>query len=106
MPRLNKPTSKLTVPGNSADFMEAVFRPEIFPMISGWFLPESTGSWQESTGKNSDNFRSKYCFHAPAVSGVFLQDLMARIIHLVVVRITLNERRISKEKNVFDKNRL
>jgi hypothetical protein len=34
--------------------MEAVFRPEIFrifPLLSARFLPESTGSRQESTGK-------------------------------------------------------
>jgi hypothetical protein len=45
-----------------------------FPIISGWFLPESTGSRQEYTGKNPDDFRSEYCFHVPAISGVFLQD--------------------------------
>jgi hypothetical protein len=56
--------------------MEAVFRPEIFPMIFGRFLPESRGSWQESTGKNLDNFRPEYCFHVPPISGVFLQETM------------------------------
>ncbi len=39
-----------------------------FLMISGRLLPESTRNWQESTGKNPDNFRSKYCFHVPAIS--------------------------------------
>jgi hypothetical protein len=43
-------------------------------MLSGWFPPESTGSWQESTRKNPKNFRSEYCFHVPAISGAFLQD--------------------------------
>jgi len=43
-------------------------------MISRRFLTESTGSWQESTGKNPDNFRPKYCFRVPAISGVFLED--------------------------------
>jgi hypothetical protein len=28
-----------------------------FPMIYDRHLPESTGSWQESTGKNPNNFR-------------------------------------------------
>jgi hypothetical protein len=37
--------------------MEAVFQPEIYRIFSGWFLPENTGTWQESTGKNPDNFR-------------------------------------------------
>jgi hypothetical protein len=41
-----------------------------FPMIFGQSLPESTGSWRESTGKNPDNFRSEYCFHAPEIFGV------------------------------------
>jgi hypothetical protein len=48
--------------------------PDFFPMISGQFLKETTGSWQESTGKNSDNFRPEYCFHVSAISSVFLQD--------------------------------
>jgi hypothetical protein len=43
--------------------VEAVFPPEIFPMISDRFLPESTGNWLESIGKNPTNFRSEYCFH-------------------------------------------
>jgi hypothetical protein len=47
-------------------------------MISGRFLPESTGNWQESTGKNPKNFRPEYCFHVPVSSGdfpaSFLQD--------------------------------
>jgi hypothetical protein len=62
---------------SSGDFAEAVFRPEfflIFPAIFGRFLPGSTESWQKSTGKNPDNSGSEYCFHVPAISGVFLQD--------------------------------
>jgi hypothetical protein len=43
-------------------------------MISDRFLLESTGSWQESTGKNPKNFQPEYCFYVPAISGVFLQD--------------------------------
>ncbi len=40
IPRSNNPIRKLPVPG---DFVEAVFQPENFRMISGRFLPESTG---------------------------------------------------------------
>jgi hypothetical protein len=45
-------------------------------MISGRFLPESTGNWQKSTGKNPEDFRSEIRFHVPEISGVFLQDQM------------------------------
>jgi hypothetical protein len=45
-----------------------------FPMLSAGFLPESTGIWQESSGKNPKTFRPEYCFHIPAISGSFLQD--------------------------------
>jgi hypothetical protein len=38
-------------------------------MVFGLFLPESKRSWQESTGKNLDNFTMEYCFHVPARSG-------------------------------------
>ncbi len=47
-----------------------------FPMLSARFLPESTGSWQESTGKDPKIFRTEYCFHVPAISGTFLQDMV------------------------------
>jgi len=50
-------------------------------MISGPFLPESIGSWQESTGKESKNFRPEYCFHVPVTFGDFLQDSVAGIIN-------------------------
>ncbi len=42
-PRSNSPARKRPVPGNSGDFVEAVFRPEnfrFFPMISGVFLED------------------------------------------------------------------
>jgi hypothetical protein len=45
-----------------------------FSMISNQFLPESTGSWQESTGKNPKNFRLEYCFHFRRISGALPQD--------------------------------
>jgi hypothetical protein len=45
-----------------------------FPMLSARFLPEITGSWQESTGKNPSNIRPEYCFHVIAISGAFLKD--------------------------------
>jgi hypothetical protein len=45
-----------------------------FPMLSARLLPESTGSWRESAGKNPGNFRPEYFFHVPAISGVVLQD--------------------------------
>jgi hypothetical protein len=51
-------------------------------MISGRFLTEITGSCQESAGKNPDSFRPEYCFRVPAISGVFLEDPVARIFDL------------------------
>jgi hypothetical protein len=48
-------------------------------MISDRFLPESTGSWQESTGKNPDNFGPEYCFCVPSISSAFLWDPVAGI---------------------------
>jgi hypothetical protein len=45
-------------------------------MISGRFLPKNTVSCQESTGRNLDSFQPEYCFHAPAISGIFLQDTL------------------------------
>jgi hypothetical protein len=44
--------------------VEAVFRAEIFRIFFDDFLPERTGSWQESTEKNLN--------HIPVISGVFL----------------------------------
>ncbi|CAM4989334.1 unnamed protein product, partial [Rotaria socialis] len=41
-----------------------------FPVISDQFLPESTGTWQESTGKVQPYFRPKYCLHIPEISQV------------------------------------
>ena len=74
IPRSSNPVTKRMVPLFSGYFMEAVFRPEFFPRISDRFLPESTGILQESTEKNPDNSRPEYCFHIPAISGIFLQD--------------------------------
>jgi hypothetical protein len=45
-----------------------------FTMISDWFLSESTGSWQESTGKNPDNFGPEYCFHVPSISSELTEN--------------------------------
>jgi hypothetical protein len=47
-----------------------------FPMLPARFLLESTGSWQESTGKNPKIFRPEYCFHVPVISGAFLQNMV------------------------------
>ncbi|CAF1135877.1 unnamed protein product [Rotaria magnacalcarata] len=44
IPRSNSPAWKRSVPSSSVDFVEAVFRLEIFPVISDQFLPESTGT--------------------------------------------------------------
>jgi hypothetical protein len=46
-------------------------------MFSARFLSESTGSWQESTGKIPKNFWPEYCFHVPAISGAFLRDTVS-----------------------------
>jgi hypothetical protein len=62
-------------------------------MISGRFLPESTKNWQESTGKNPQNFPAGIllpcsgefqCFPAGYgdFSASFLQDPVAGIIDL------------------------
>jgi hypothetical protein len=51
LPRSNNPVRKLLFPGNSVDLVEAGIH-----------------------RKNPHNFRSEYCFHDPAISGVFLQD--------------------------------
>jgi hypothetical protein len=37
---------------------------------------------RNSPGKNPDNFQLEYCFHVAAISGVFLQNPVARIIDL------------------------
>jgi hypothetical protein len=74
----NSPDRKRPVSGNSGDFVQAVFRPEIFwilRMISGRFLSESTGSWQESTGQ----FPAGILL---SCSSVFLQDPVAGIVVL------------------------
>jgi hypothetical protein len=63
LPMSNNTARKRPVPRHTGDFMEAVFPPEIFLMISDRLLPESSGNWLESTGKNPENFWSEYCFH-------------------------------------------
>jgi hypothetical protein len=55
------------VAGNSGDFVEAVFRPEIFRIFSSEFLPESTENCLEKI---------------QTISGVFLQDPDVEIIDL------------------------
>ncbi len=88
-PRSNSPAWKRPVPGNSGDFVEAVFRPEIFRIFPGDFRPVLAGKHRKLTGIDwkksgqfwvgillpcSSDFR---CF--PAGSGdfpaSFLQDL-------------------------------
>ncbi len=49
MPSSNSPVRKWPVLGNYGDFVEAVFRPEIFWIFSGRLLPTSCGFWQEPT---------------------------------------------------------
>jgi hypothetical protein len=71
--------------------VEAVFRPEVFRIFSDDFRPvpaRKQGSWQESTGKNPDNFP---CFHAGSCDfpASFLQDLVAGIIDLGIYYIFL-----------------
>ncbi len=54
--------------------VETVFRPKIVRMFSGGFLPTSCTFRQELVGnyrKNPENFRTEYCFHVTAISGVF-----------------------------------
>ncbi len=75
--RSNNPVQKLPIPGNSGDFVEAVFRPENFRTFSDDFRPVPAGKHRKLTGinqKNLDNVRSEYCFHVLAISGVFLPD--------------------------------
>jgi hypothetical protein len=92
-PRSNSPARKRPVPGNSGDFVEAVFR------------SESTGNWQESTGKNPDNFWPEYCFHVPALSGVFVHDpvtwphLSCRILRGPVAEIFILEDEINRKQD-------
>jgi hypothetical protein len=74
VPRSNTHGQKRPVPRHSGDFMEAVFPPEIFPMISDRFLPESTENWLESTGKKSRKIPVGMLLPRPAISGAFLQD--------------------------------
>jgi hypothetical protein len=41
-------------------------------------------------GKNTENFRSEYCLHVPAISGVFLQDTAAGIVNLRIYILILD----------------
>jgi hypothetical protein len=63
-PRSNNPAWKLTVPGNSGGFVEAVFRP----------VP--VGKHRKLRGIHRKKIRpisdSEYCFHVQAISGAFL----------------------------------
>jgi hypothetical protein len=56
-------------------------------MISGGLMAESTGRWQEFTRKNPNNFRLKYCFHIPAIFGVFLQDPVTDMFDLGLINV-------------------
>jgi hypothetical protein len=56
-------------------------------MSSGRFMAERTGRWQEFTRKNPDNFRLKYCFHIPAICGVFLQDPVTEMFDLGLINV-------------------
>ncbi len=49
-PRSNKPARKPPVPNNSGDFVEAVFRPEIFRIFSDDFRPVPAGKHRKLTG--------------------------------------------------------
>jgi hypothetical protein len=96
IPRSNNPVWKLPVPGNSGDFVEAVFRPKNFRIFSDDFRPVPSGKDRNLTGIHrkkfgqfpvgillpcSSDFR---CF--PTGSGdfpaYFLQDPAAGIIDL------------------------
>ncbi len=50
MSRSNNSVRKLPVPGNSGDFVEAVFRPENFRIFSDDFRPVPAGKHGELTG--------------------------------------------------------
>jgi hypothetical protein len=85
-----------------------------FPVIFGRFLRESTGIDWKKSGQSG----SEYCFHVPAISGVFLQDpvtfphlscriprnLVAGIIDLGTLKICISKYENSNdllcEKNV------
>jgi hypothetical protein len=56
-------------------------------MISVRFLEKNTGSSQEFTRKNPYDFRLKYCFHIPAICGVFLQDPLAGMFDLCLINV-------------------
>jgi hypothetical protein len=75
--RSNSPARKRLVPSNSGDFVEAVFRPEIFKIFSNAFRVVLAGKHRKFSRihrKNPKNFRPEYCSHVSAISGAFLQD--------------------------------
>jgi hypothetical protein len=45
-----------------------------FPVDSCQFSVLSYRNWTEMIGKSPKNFRPEYCFHVPAISGVFLPE--------------------------------
>ncbi len=94
--RSNRPAWKRSVPGNSGDFVEAVFRPEIFRIFSNDFRSVPVRKHRNLAGiyrKKSENFPAGIllpccsdfrCFPAGYVdfSASFLQDPVAGIIGL------------------------
>jgi hypothetical protein len=53
-------------------------------LYAQFLLVEGTGNWSDGIGKNSTIFpKTEYCFHAPAVSGIFPSE-SARTFHLDV----------------------
>jgi hypothetical protein len=48
--------------------------PGFFPVDSCQFPVLSYRNWAEMIGKSPKNFRPEYCFHVPAISGVFLPE--------------------------------
>jgi hypothetical protein len=46
----------------------------IFPLYSCQVPVETHRNRPEIIGKSPDNFWPEYCFHIPAISGVFLPD--------------------------------
>ena len=47
---------------------------DFFPVNSSQFPAVSSRNRPELSGKKSENFRSEYCFHVPAISGIFLPE--------------------------------
>jgi hypothetical protein len=64
-PRSNKLVRKLPLPGHSGDFVEAVFRPEIFQIFSDNFRCFPAGSGDFSASFLQDHARSGGWNHRP-----------------------------------------